>query len=39
MEQGKEDTTLDGKDRRVRPPLEADRWLQEEEEKEKKLED
>jgi hypothetical protein len=39
MERGKENTTPDGKDGRVRPPLEADRLLQEEEEKEKKLED
>jgi hypothetical protein len=38
-ELGREDTTPDGKDGRVRPPLEADRLLQEEEEKEKKLQD
>jgi hypothetical protein len=39
IEQKKKSTTPDGKDGRVRPPLEADRLLQEEEEKEKKLKD
>jgi hypothetical protein len=36
---GKKDTTTEGKEGRERPPMEAGKLLQEEEKKEKKLED